>query len=101
MLAVLALFYLCTAIIRGDGPGEELVFAPFHGLCPFYTSWEGGRWIGNRSPGYYVRMCRTSYETTVAPWLAVYIAGYVVGLPVLTLSLVVLQLRKKKDRQNV
>ena len=97
LLLVLALFYTCTAIIRGDGPGEELVFAPFHGLYPFYSNREGGKWDGNRSPGYCLRMYYSCYETTPAPWLVVYMAGYFIGLPCVAILSILQQRRAEKE----
>ena len=45
-LGVLVLFYLCTAMVFGEGgPGAELVFHPFHGIVPFYGGGEEGSWL--------------------------------------------------------
>jgi hypothetical protein len=35
-LIVLTAFYLCTASLGFEGPGETLAFRPFHGLYPHY-----------------------------------------------------------------
>lgn len=99
LLGVLVVFYLCTAVIRGDGPGEELVFAPFHGLNPFFSHREGGVWDGGRSPGSYVRLLYTCYETSPAPWLMVYVAGCFVALPVLALSVTAMEWRRARGKR--
>lgn len=83
-LIVLTAFYLCTATLGFEGPGETLVFRPFHGLYPHYfvldpdssrlAVYHGSLpWWQTDS---YITLFSTSHETTTAPWLAVYFLGY-------------------------
>ena len=84
---ILVFFYLMTAVIQGiGGPGEQLVFKPFHGFVPFYggggeNSWKSAH-PGEALPWWhypnrdYIRLHKTSYETTVPPWFVVYALGY-------------------------
>ena len=83
-LTVLTAFYLCTATLGFEGPGETLVFRPFHGLYPQYfvldpDSSRLAMYHGDHpwwQTGSYVTLFSTSHETTTAPWLAVYILTY-------------------------
>lgn len=83
-MTVLTAFYLCTATLGFEGPGETLVFRPFHGLYPHYfvldpdssrlAIYHGSLpWWQTES---YITVFSTSHETTTAPWLAVYTLGY-------------------------
>ena len=83
-LIVLTAFYLCTASLGFEGPGETLAFRPFHGLYPHYfvldpdssrlAAYHGSLpWWQTDS---YITLFSTSHETTTAPWLVVYFLGY-------------------------
>lgn len=97
-LITLTVFYLCTAVLGFQGPGETLVFRPLHGLYPYYHVLDSDDsrlaiyhgdlpwWQTER----YITLFSTSHETTVATWVVVYgliyhatILGWVIGLSVL------------------
>jgi hypothetical protein len=105
---VLLLFYCNTAVISGGGgPGKELVFKPFHGIYPLYHPESGEEWAWNKlqnssNPpwwikGKYTRLYYTSYETTTAPWLIIYIIGYWT-LIVLLIFVIIFLLKRKVKR---
>jgi hypothetical protein len=84
-VGLLALLYLNTAIVQGEGGGSSmLVFRPFHGLAPFYGGGEEGSWRrahpNDSEPwwhsGAFTRLASFDDEATVSPVVAAYSLGY-------------------------
>jgi hypothetical protein len=83
-LIVLTAFYLCTASLSFQGPGEMLVFRPFPGVFPRYCVLDSDHTAlaayNGRLPwwqsGDYIPLHYTSHETTSAPWEVCYGLGY-------------------------
>jgi hypothetical protein len=84
MLLALTAFYLCTASLSFYGPGETLVFRPFHGLYPHYMVFDPDSPRLARYHGHlpwwqtdnYVTLYASSHETTLAWWVVLYSLGY-------------------------
>lgn len=108
LAGLLALLYLNTALVSGEGgPGTELVFRPFHGLVPIYGGGEEGAWQrahpNEALPWWmtnsYSRLTYFDDTGKMPPLMAVYFWGYyatALGI----LSLCVLNLVRYTSRKS-